>query len=163
MIRKTGLITLILCLFLLPAAFSADMKIGYINMRRAFYEYKKTKDFQKELEEKDTLAKEEFEKKAENFRKMRDEIDMLSDKAKEKKQAELREKAKELDEYRKTKGEELIRWRDEKIREINKDLMDATGGFAKKNNYDIVLDKMAFVYSPEEYDITDKVLKEVNK
>ncbi len=165
MIRKKEIVLIVLVCFglLCGGAYAEELKIGYINMRKAFYEYRKTKEFQKQLEAKDEAAKKEFEKKADEFKKLRDEIDLLSEKAKAGKQEELRKKAKELDEFRRNKSEELIRWRDAQIREINKDLMDTAARYAKANGYDIVLDKMAFVYAPDEYDITDAVLKELNK
>ena len=41
--------------------------------------------------------------------------------------------------------------------------MYAASEYAKKNDYNMVLDGSVFVYSSENYDITDAILKELNK
>lgn len=158
-----GALVLAVSLVLPGSVFAEDMKLGYINTRKVIYEYKKMKDFQKEFEKKDKEAKDEFDKITNQIRKLRDEMDLLAEKAKKKKQAELAEKGEELNEFRRTKGEELMRWRDTKIREINDDVVSATEGFAKENGYDIVFDQMASVYSAKKYDITDEIIKILNK
>lgn len=151
------------CLALTAKAHAADLKIGYVDMRKIFYEYEETKKFQKDLETKDQSAKEEFEKKTNEIRQMRDELELLSEKAKDKKNEELRRKTKELNDFRRDKGEELLAWRDAEVRRINKTIGDTTSEFAKKNGYNMVFNQMAFVYSSGNYDITDEILKELNK
>ncbi|MBN1353867.1 MAG: OmpH family outer membrane protein [Candidatus Omnitrophica bacterium] len=163
--RKGFLFVLVTAVLLISCtyAFAAEMKIGYIDARKVFYEYNKTKDFQKELEAKDQQAKDEFEKMATDVRKLRDEIELLSEKAKEKKQNELMEKTKGLNDFRREKGEELLKWRDEKIAEINRDIGNVTTEYAKNNNYDVVINQMALMYAMEKYDITDEILSRLNK
>ena len=61
------------------AAQAAEMKIGYIDLRRAFYEYEKSKSFDEELrsvtEERDAQRNQMIEE----LRKMRDESEFLGD------------------------------------------------------------------------------------
>ena len=113
--RKKILVVLILvlCMALSANAFAKEMKIGCLNMRKVFYEYKKTKDFNQTLEKEDAKVKEEIEKRTQDLRKLRDEIDLLSEEAKAKKEPELRQKIKKLDDFRKEKIEELLRKKDE--------------------------------------------------
>lgn len=164
MFKKFAVILIPIVYFALSAnAFPEDAKIGVMNFRKIFYEYKETKDFQKELESKDEEAKKEFEKKADEIRKLRDEISLLSEKAKEKKETALREKAMDLDKFRRDKGEDLLRWRDAKVADIDKVIRSAAADFAQKNGYDMILDNIALVYSSDKDNLTEEILKELNK
>lgn len=154
---------LLFCACLPTSAFAGEQKMGYINMREMFYEYEKTREFNKKLEKEDEAAKEDVEKKAKEIRKLRDELDLLSDEAKEKRQPELQGAIEELEEYRKSKVESFIRKKDTMFQEIREDILAAASEYAKKNEYDIVFDNAVFVYSTEKYDITKDVLKELNK
>ncbi|MGB2706049.1 MAG: OmpH family outer membrane protein [Candidatus Omnitrophota bacterium] len=161
--RFLGLGIILLCLALSASAFAKELKVGCLDMRRVFYEYKKTKDFNQKLEKEDAKVKEEIEKRTQGLRKLRDEIDLLSEEAKEKKQPELREKIKKLDDFRKDKIEGFLREKDEMFKEIRKDILDTAGGYATKNGYDLLFDNAIFVYSSKKFDITNDIIKELNK
>lgn len=162
--RFLALGILILCLvFYAGNSFGKELKLGYVSMRKVFYEYTKTKDFNTQLEKEDEGTKKEIEKMTETLRKLRDEMDLLSAEAREKKEPEVRQKIKELDDFRREKVETFIKKKDEMFKEIRNDIMDVVTAYAKKNGYDIVFDEAAFVYSAESYDITDTIVKELNK
>lgn len=161
--KLLGIAVILLCMTLCGSVFAEDIKIGVMNFRQAFLEYEKTKDFQKELETKDEAAKKEFDDKAKEVRKLRDEIELLSEKAKEKKREELLKRTNELNAFRRTKGEELLRWRDTEMREINGDIINIVNKYAEKNKYDVIFDKMSSVYSSEKYNITNEIITELNK
>ena len=154
---------LLLCLFLATTAFAEASKMGYVNMRKLFYEYEKTKKFNQKLEKEDEEAKKEIEKRAEEIKKLRNKIDLLSENAREKREPELRKAMEELDLYRKEKVGGFMKDKDEMFQEIRNDIVDVAGEYAKKNNYDMVFDEAVFVYSSDSHDITDEVLKELNK
>ncbi|OGW74776.1 MAG: hypothetical protein A2Z72_05050 [Omnitrophica bacterium RBG_13_46_9] len=153
----------IACVVLSGNVFAEGLKVGVLDFRKAGTECKKAKVFQEELNKKRDTTQKELDKMAEEMRKLKDEIDLMAEEAKEKKQQELREKTREFNEIRRTRGEELMMWRDDKMREIGKDIIDATNSFAEKNGYDLIIDQMAAVYSSKKYDISDEVLKELNK
>ncbi len=164
MIKKILVImVLIISLTLSTDAFAKEQKIGIINFRKVGSECKKGKEYQKEMEAKDRAIGEELEKKLDEIRKLRDEIDLLSEKAKEKRRAELREKSLAFDKVKRDKTEELIRWRDTKMSEISNDIVDVTAEFAEENGYNLIIDRMASVYSLKKYDITDDIIKRLNK
>jgi len=158
-----GAVVLVLCMVLSAGAFAKELKVGVLDMRKVFYEYNKTKDFNQKLEKEDAEVKKEIEKKTQELRKIRDEIDLLSEKAKEKKEPELRKKIKDLDDFRKEKIEEFLRKKDEMFKEIRQDIMDTANTYATKNGYDLLFDNAMFVYSTENFDITDVIIKELNK
>jgi outer membrane protein len=164
MFRKLLSVIVLFVLVTAPiSAFGAESKMGYINMRKVFFEYKKTKAFNEELEKKDEALKKEMEGKTQVIRKMRDEIELLSDKAKEKKEPELRQKLKELDDFRKDKIESFLRDKDEKFKEIREDILTVSTAYAKKNGYDMIFDEAIFVYAVNKFDITDDIIKDLNK
>ena len=59
--RFLGFGILCMCLILSNRAYAEDLRIGCINMRKVFYEYKKTKDFNERLEKEDEKVKKEIE------------------------------------------------------------------------------------------------------
>lgn len=164
MVKKfLGVGILLLCFALSGNAFCQDLKIGYVNMRRVFHEYKKTKDFNQKLEGEDAKVKKEIDKKTQAIRKLRDSIDLLSEDAKQKKQPELRQKIKDLDDFRRNKVEGFLQKKDAMFKEIREDILAVSTEYAKKNNYNILFDEAVFVYSTKNYDVTDKIIKELNK
>jgi len=144
-------------------AFAKEIKIGYVNMRKVFFEYEKTKEFNAKLETEDEETKKAMNEKTQELRKLRDELDLLSDEAKKKKEPELKQKLKELDAIRKEKLEGFIRKRDAMFKEIRDDIVETTADYAKKNNYDIILDDAVLLYSSKSYEITENILKVLNK
>jgi outer membrane protein len=163
MFKKVMCLVIACCCIMSGVSFAAELKIGVLDFRKTGNEYDKAKELRKELEVKRDGTQKEIEEMTAEISKLRDELDLLSESAKEKKQAELREKTREYNEFRRTKSEELLYWRDSKMREITKDIIDTATNFAKKNGYDIILDQMAAVYYSEKFDITDTILKELNK
>jgi Skp family chaperone for outer membrane proteins len=164
---KKFIVAAVLAAFLIssPSAFpeGEGLKMGFADMRKMFYDYKKTKDFNKGLEKEDEKVKKELAKRSEKIKKLRDELGLLSDEAKEKKEPKLREEIKKLDDYRREKIESFVQKKDKMFQEIRDDIMGVASKYAKKNKYDAILDGSVFVYSSEEYDLTDAILKELNK
>ena len=154
---------LVMCFVFVGDSYAKELKVGYVDMRKVFYEYKKTKDFNKELEKEDGQLKQEIDKRTESIRKLRDEIDMLSEQAQEKRQPELREKVKELDDFRREKMESLIKRKDDLFKEIREDIMSVAEKYAKKNGYDFIMNETVFIYTSDKYDITDDMIKDLNK
>jgi len=161
--KFVGVLIIIFCLALSGSAFCAELKIGYVNMRKVFYEYKKTKEFNKELEKEDTKVKEEIEKRTQGVRKFRDEMDLLSKEAQKKREPEMRQKIMDLDDFRKNKVDGILQKKEEMFKEIRNDIIDVSGEYSKKKGYDIVFDEALFVYSLKKYDITDDIIKKLNK
>ncbi len=161
--KFVGVLIIIFCLTLSGSAFCEGLKIGYVNMRKVFYEYKKTKKFNEDLEKEDTKVKEEIEKRTQELRKFRDEMDLLSKKAQEKREPKMRQKIKELDDFRKDRVNGILRKKEEMFAEIRNDILDVSDKYSKKNGYDVVFDEALFVYSLKKYDITDDIIKRLNK
>ena len=161
--KFVAVLIVVLCLALPGYTFAEGLKIGYINMRKVFYEYNKTKAFNETLEIEDKKIKEEVDKKTEEVRRIRDEMELLSEKARKKKEPELRRKIGELDNFRRDKVDGILRKKEEMFKEIRENIMDVSEKYAKKNGYDVVFDEALFVYSQKKYDITNDSIKKLNK
>src|SRR2546423_5060627 len=61
-----------------PAVSYAQLKVGTVDMNRAFKEYNKTKDSEKNINEAKDAAKKEYDDRAENYEKALDEINKLN-------------------------------------------------------------------------------------
>jgi len=142
-----------------------ELKVGYVDMQKIFNEYKKTKEAESDLESKGKVKTEERGKMVEGIRRLKDEIELLSDNNKEKKQSEIDGKIQQLQEFdRKARGE-LLQEREDVLREITNDINRVIQAYGKKHDYDMILnrDKRVLLYDKGDADITESVLRELNK
>lgn len=160
---RSGIIVLasIVCLALCTttAASAAADKFAYVDLSKLFDEYKKTQEFDKVLEGKQTTFEKEREEKVEEVKNLQDKMNLLSDKEKEAKKGDLEDKIKQLQEFDRVKGTDLRKERDEKMREILKDIEKAIADYSKRNAYTMVFNDRVLVYQDKSLDITDEVLK----
>ncbi|MFH1479511.1 MAG: OmpH family outer membrane protein [Candidatus Omnitrophota bacterium] len=143
-------------------ALAAD-KIGYVDLSRAFDEYEKTKDFDKSLEKKGNTKQEEREKLVKEIRKMRDELDLLNEKTKEKKGMDVEVKMRSLQEFDQEAKTELVRERDNMVRDILKEMNDVIEEYGKKNNFSIILNDRVLLYGADTLNITNDIIKILNE
>lgn len=163
---KKALIILIAFLLIAPQAFAAkdkESKIGYVDLLRVFGEYEKTQESEAALEKKAEGKNKERDKLVGEIKKLQDEAELLSESEREKKASELEEKLKDLRDFDRATREELNRERDSMGRdvliEINKTIVD----YGKKNNFDLILDSRTLFYGGEAMDISNDIIKEINK
>lgn len=155
---KKTLIALILGVFLASilvtglARASWAAGIGYIDMQKAFTEYKETKKAQDQVNK----AGEEFQKEADKAQK---EIDKLKA-DKNIGENELKEKQKKLEESLGPKREALMKLNQDLLTKLQGQIFEATKAAAKDVGIDLVLQKEAVVTGG--IDLTDKVLTKLN-
>src|SRR5678815_3648229 len=155
---KKLILAVVLSAFALPGgAFAQGMKIGTIDMNRAFKEYNKTKDAEKKINDAKDAAKKEYDDRADTYKKALDEINKLNQqlvapalsadaktqKAKERveKIASIKNLEREINDFRQTREKQLqeqaVRMRDGIVKEITAVVMERV----KANNLDLVFDK----------------------
>ena len=186
---KTKLLTLALSLLALPLAAFAQgtLKIGTIDMNRAFKEYNKTKDAEAKINEAKTAAKKEYDERADSYKKALDEINNLNKqldssalsadaktklaKDRDDKIANIKNMEREINEFRQTRERQLqeqaLRMREGIVKEITDVVMDKV----KTNSLDLVFDKSGMslngvplvMYSRDNYDFTNDVVTVLNK
>jgi Skp family chaperone for outer membrane proteins len=148
--------------FVLSAANAAE-KFGYVDLRKVFSEYGKTKDYDKTLTEKQKVYETEREKKVSEVKTFQDNMNLLSDKEKEAKKGDLENKVKALQEFDRAKQTDLRKEQNDKMQEILKDLEDTVKQYAAKEGYTMVFNESVLVYQDKSLDITDKIVDIINK
>jgi outer membrane protein len=164
-----------------------SLKVGTVDMNRAFKEYNKTKDAEGKINEAKNAAKKEYDERAENYKKSLDEINKLnqqleapalsadakSAKAKERdeKITSIKNMEREINEFRQTRERQLqeqaLRMREGIVKEITEIVMERV----KANNLDLVFDKSGMslngvpllMYSRDTVEFTNDIVTALNK
>ncbi len=157
------IIALVVFGLMVPAGFSKDAKIGYVDLRRAFYEYEKTKTLETELTELTESSQADRTKLVEEITKLRDEAELLSGTAREQKQGAIDAKLAELQDFDRKTRQLLLNKKNDMFRQVIDDIQKVVEGIGKKDGYDYVLDSRNIMYANESFDLTDVVLKQLNK
>jgi len=166
--KKIAIAALIVAAFLMAScvvkeAFAKDYKIGYVDLAKVFDQYGKTKDAEKALSEKGKAKEVERKTMIDELRKLKDEQALLSDKAKAEKQGIIDDKVKKLQDFDKKAQDELMGERNDMLGGILKDIEKVVTDYAKETGYDMVLNSRTLLYGADQYDLTQEVLKRLNK
>jgi outer membrane protein len=173
----------------LPAATYAQgtLKVGTVDMNRAFKEFNRTKDSEKKINEAKDAAKKEYDDRAENYKKALDEINKLNQqldspalsadkktsmaKERDDKIANIKNMEREINEFRQTRERQLqeqaMRMRENIVKEITDVIMERV----KTSGYDLVFDKSGpsmngvniVLHSKDSFDFTTDVITALNK
>jgi outer membrane protein len=163
--RYAGVVFALLLAGLLvsPRAFAEGPKIAHVDLRRAFYEYEKSKVFDKELNDITNKKTEERNKKVEEIKKMRDEADKLNGEAKAKKEKEIDDKINSLNEFDRVIRQEVLTKKNDMFKVVIDDIQKIVDNMGKQGGYDYIIDSRSVMFAKEGQDLTDQVLKELNK
>ena len=173
----------------LPASGFAQgsLKIGTVDMSRAFKEYNKTKDAEAKINEAKNSAKKEYDERADAYKKALDEINNLNKqldsnalsaeakaaKAKERddKITNIKNMEREINDFRQTRERQLqeqaLRMREGIVKEITDIVMERV----KSQSLDLVFDKSGMslngvpllLFSRDNVDFTADVVTALNK
>src|ERR1700724_4491054 len=183
LMQKPLSIALISLLALPVAAFAqGTLKIGTVDMQRAFKEYSKTKDAEAKINEAKNAAKKEYDDRADSYKKALDKVNNLNKqlestalsadaKSKATKErddeiANIKNMEREINEFRQTRERQLqeqaLRMREGIVKEISDVVMDKV----KSGNLDLVFDKSGnslngvpvLMYSRDSVDFTNDVI-----
>lgn len=164
-----------------------SLKIGTVDMQRAFKEYNKTKDAENRINDAKTAAKKEYDERAEAYKKALDEINNLNKqlespalsadkktqaaKERDDKIANIKNMEREISDFRQTRErqlqEQLMRMREGIVKEITEVVMEKV----KANNFDLVFDRSGtslngvpvLLFSHDNVDFTNDVITVLNK
>ena len=169
------------------AALGQGLKVGTINMDRAFKEYSKTKEAEKKVNDAKDAAKKEFDDRTDAYKKALEEVNNLNKqlestalsadkktqlaKDRDDKINNIKNMEREINEFRVTRENQL---REQALRMragIVKEIMDVVNDKVKTLNMDLVFDKSgmsvngvpALLYSRDSYDFTNDVVAALNK
>lgn len=123
-------------------------------------------DLQKQIREQNSKLQEEFEKELEKFKPSKEEFDLLSEEAKKEKAEQFNKYAAQArDDYAKKLSGLEERYKNS-VDSIFKKIKEVTKKIAESEKIDLVLfisSKNQVLYSQDGVDLSDKVLKHVNK
>jgi len=126
--------------------------IGYVDMQDVFVNYKKIQDLDKQAKEKKT----DFDKKIGQWEEKIKKAE--SDK---KPQAELDRLKKERDDELNPQRDALMQENNQKLAEVQQDIIAAVKSTAEQYGVDVVLAKQVILFGA--WDLTAPVLKRLNK
>ena len=186
---KKSLSTILALTLALPIAALAQgtLKIGTVDMQRAFKEYNKTKEAEVKINDAKNAAKKEYDDRAESYKKALDEINNLNKqlespalsadkktqtaKERDDKIANIKNMEREISDFRQTRErqlqEQLMRVREGIVKEITDVVMEKV----KANRFDLVFDKSGMsingvpflLYAPDNVDFTNDIIAVLNK
>lgn len=151
--KRIVLMATVFLFVFLGFAYAAE-QIVFVDIARAFEEYKKTTDLDEQLKSKKT----ERDDLVAELKKLSEGMDLLNDKAKQERQKELAAKEKKLQEV----SENLLRERDEMARGILKEIETIIGDYSKKHGHMLVVNDRILLYGDKKLDITDDIIKQLN-
>src|SRR6476620_5697990 len=143
--------------FPLAAFAQGTMKIGTVDMQRAFKDYNKTKEAEAKINDAKNAAKKEYDDRAESYKKALDEVNNLnkqldapalsadakSQKAKERddKIANIKNMEREMNDFRQTRERQLQEQQMHMREGIVKEITDVVMTKVRDNRMDLVFDK----------------------
>jgi len=182
----SSLVALTLALQLTTFA-QGTMKIGTVDVERAFNAYNRTKEVEQKAKDAASAARKEYDERAAEYKKAADEINNLNNqldsptlsagkkaqtaKDRDDKISKIKNMERELIDFRETRErqlqEQVMRMREGLVKEITDVVMDRV----KANNLDLVFDKSGksidrvrfLMYSPDNIDFTNDVIAVLNK
>jgi outer membrane protein len=186
---KKSLSTILALALAFPIAALAQgtLKIGTVDMQRAFKEYNKTKEAEVKINDAKNAAKKEYDDRAESYKRALDEINNLNKqlespalsadkktqtaKERDDKIANIKNMEREISDFRQTRErqlqEQLMRVREGIVKEITDVVMEKV----KASNLDLVLDKSGMsingvpflLFSHDNIDFTNDIITVLNK
>jgi outer membrane protein len=185
--NSLSMILALMLAFPIGAFAQGTLKIGTIDMQRAFKEYNKTKEAELKINDAKNAAKKEYDDRAEAYKKALDEINNLNKqlespalsadkktqtaKERDDKIANIKNMEREISDFRQTRErqlqEQLMRVREGIVKEISDVVMEKV----KANNLDLVFDKSGIsingvpvlMYSHDNIDFTNDIIAVLNK
>ncbi|HYD95723.1 MAG TPA: OmpH family outer membrane protein [Noviherbaspirillum sp.] len=158
--------TLLAALLLpLAGAHAQESKVGFVSTERIFREAAPAKAAQAKIEQEFSRREKELQDMASRLKSMSDKLDkdaaILSESDRMKRQRELADLDKDFQRKQREFREDLNQRRNEELAVVLERTNKVIKQIAESEKYDIVFQEA--VYASPRIDITDKVLKALNK
>jgi outer membrane protein len=151
--------------FVVSAAQAQEMKIGVVSTERIFREASPYKAAQAKIEQEFSKRQKDLQDQAARLKAAADKLDkdapVLSDSERSKRQRDLADMDKEFQRNQREFREDLTQRRNEEMANVIDRTNRVIKQIAEAEKYDLILQEAVYI-SPR-IDITDKVLKALNK
>jgi Skp family chaperone for outer membrane proteins len=134
-----------------------------VDLRRAFYEYEKAKNMESELNGLTEERKSERTGKIEAITKLREEAELLTGDARARKEQMIDAKLTELQAFDRDVRQTLLNKKNDMFREVIDDIQKVVDEIGKKEAYSYILDSRNIMYAEETFDLTDRIIDQLNK
>jgi outer membrane protein len=185
--RKLTVLSVILSLFVAVSGFCAEQKVALVDMEKLFQSYYKTKISDADLKKQAEIFKDYSNKLNDSLLKLQDEFKevrdasqniALSESERENKRVtaqdkyrQLKEKENEVKQYNAEKQNQLKDKYEELRNNLLKEITETIKKYCQPQGVTLVLDSSgktlnnipSIIYRVPELDITDVILKEINK
>lgn len=160
-----SLATLILALCLSASAYANEFKIGYVNTERVFRDSQLAIKAQKKLEKEFHSREQEIQKQIKQARDLQNYLEKegltLAEPERNKKQKDLANLTYDLQKAQREFREDLNQRKNEEFSSVQERARKVIQEIAEKEKYDLIVENVVYV-SPR-IDITDKILKSLDK
>ena len=161
-------IVLVSVVFMAVILFSEpEIKIGYIDFQKVVLNYNKAQErekaFKQEIQQQQSRINQMKEDLISEQNEYSKKLDLMKPEEKKQKEEQLKTKYKELSELSNKINKELQQKQAEFEEIILKEIRKATAEYATKNKYTIIFNGNAIFYPWEGIDVTDEVIKILNK
>lgn len=167
MLRKILVLGMLLVLFA-GSGRAADLaKVGYVDMDRVFDEYTETQKASQELNKEINARRKEITKLENEITTMREELNtqeaLLSKEEREKRIKEFNQKILDLQKYVRDVEMDLARKEETMTKKLITEILNVIKKVGEKEGYTLILRKDSILYGGDGMDLTDEVIKVLNK
>lgn len=159
------LFALILAIALPAAAQTTDLKIGFVNTEKVFRDSQLAVKAQKKLEKEFQTREQNIQKLVKQARDLQAFLEKegltLSEADRTKKQKDLANLSRDIQHDQRTFREDLNQRKNEEFAGVQERARKAIMDIAEKEKYDLILENV--VYASPKVDITDRVLKQLDR
>jgi outer membrane protein len=167
----TVIIALTMGLVFTPRQASAEgvIKIGVFNLQKAINDSKKGQAAKARLVSKYDRLKKQLEAQEKEIEKLQKDLDrqrsMLSEEAQYQKSKELRRKQRDFQDQYRDATQEMQKEEMEATKPIVEELLKIAQDFGKERGYSIIMEtqKAGIIYAPDALDITEDVVKRLDR
>jgi outer membrane protein len=159
---------LIIATLLVPFSVqAAEVKIGFIDLQKIVTTSDQGREAMKTLDSIEKAKNALMKDKVDEIRKLEEEIAkqgaILTPETKQKKQMEYEKLMMEFQKMRQERDAEVKKNETVFIQKIVMDVQKILDEIAKKEGYTAILNEAAVVYMPDDFNLTDRVMKKYNE
>jgi outer membrane protein len=169
--RKTMITMITMAALLLtiaiPVAFSADVaKIGTVNFQRIFENSTAGKAARDKINTEGQRMEQELKQNGEEIKALEKRLEqdtgVMSRQAREEQKWELERKIEDIKALRKKYDRRIQDMQIQLVNEVRQSVLQIIQDFGKKEGFLLVIEDISVVYSPQQLDITDQIVKIYN-
>ncbi len=145
-----------------------DVKFAVVNVEKVILSSKEGKKFKKEMEDKLSYYQKQLEELKKRYEEIQKQLKspVLSEEGKKKKEEEKKKLEEKVRNIQMQATQELAKMKQKAEKEMIEKVKEVVAKYAKKHSIDIVFIKSLMagvVYAKPNLDITDQIIKEINK